>query len=75
MPGTVLKKIRLQCNYSQAACAEALGISQVAYSKIENNETELKIRHCKILSILFKQNIYDLLDEDFEIHKPKVLVL
>lgn len=70
MPGTVLKKIRLSKNYSQEASASALGISQVAYSKIENNETELKIRYCKILSKFFNENIYDQLDDDFEIKKP-----
>lgn len=47
-----------------------MGISQAAYSKLENNQTELTVRHCKILSKIFGVNVYDYLEDDFEIVRP-----
>ncbi len=38
-----IKEHRLQKNYSQDYIAKKLGISQKAYSKIENNETRLNV--------------------------------
>jgi transcriptional regulator with XRE-family HTH domain len=38
-----IKEYRLQKNYSQDYIAKNLGISQKAYSKIENNETRLNV--------------------------------
>ncbi len=38
-----LKKIRLEKNVSQDFLAKKLGITQKAYSKIENNETKLNV--------------------------------
>ena len=38
-----LKKVRLEKNYSQDYLAKKLGITQKAYSKIENNETKLNV--------------------------------
>jgi transcriptional regulator with XRE-family HTH domain len=70
MPGTLIKKLREEKGYSQSGVAKSLKISQVAYSKIENNQTELKVWHCKILSQVFGVDIYGLLPEDFEIHRP-----
>lgn len=38
-----LKHIRLTRNYSQDYLAKKLGVTQKAYSKIENNETRLNV--------------------------------
>lgn len=53
--GTAIKTERLLKNFSQEYMADELNISQRAYSKIENNEIQLKIdrliRICEILNI------------------------
>ncbi len=72
MPGTVIKKLRNMRNLKQEAVAKEMGISQAAYSKIENNVTELTVRHCRILSKIFGVNVYDYLEDDFEIIRPKL---
>lgn len=48
-------------------------ISQNAYSKIENNVTQLTVHHLKQLSQILDVPMLDLLKDDFEIHKPVVL--
>ncbi len=73
MPGTIIKQLREKIGYSQEGVASDMGISQSAYSKIENNQTELKVWHCKVLSKIFGYNVYDLLPDDFEIHKPQII--
>jgi transcriptional regulator with XRE-family HTH domain len=79
MPGTIIKRLREKKGMKQEAVAIEMGISQAAYSKIENNLTELTVRHCKLLSRIFGENVYEYFDEDFEIrrfrHKPEELVL
>ena len=45
-----LKKIRLKKNYSQEYVASKIGLSQKAYSKIENNETRLNVETLLLLS-------------------------
>ncbi len=57
-------------NLKQEEVASQMGISQAAYSKLENNQTELTVKHCKVLSKIFGVNIYEYLDEDFEIVRP-----
>lgn len=47
-----------------------MGISQNAYSKIENNLTQLTVHHVKELSKILEVPLTDLLKDDFEIHKP-----
>lgn len=73
MPGTIIKKLREKKGLKQEAVAFEMGISQAAYSKIENNLTELTVRHCKILSRIFGENVYEYLEDEFEIrrHKPQ----
>lgn len=71
MPGTIIKKIREKKGLKQEAVAMEMGISQAAYSKIENNLTELTVRHCKALSRIFQENVYEYFDDDFEIHRLK----
>jgi transcriptional regulator with XRE-family HTH domain len=54
----------------QEEVAQHMGISQAAYSKLENNQTELTVRHVKMLSKIFGVNVYDFLEDDFEIVRP-----
>lgn len=70
MPGHIIKKYREIKNYSQKHVASKMGISQNAYSKIENNLTQLTVHHIKQLSKIFEVPVTDLLKDDFEIHKP-----
>ena len=70
MPGTVLRKYRELRNYSQDYVARKMGISQNAYSKIENNSTQLTVNHVKQISQMLEVSIMDLLRDDFEIHSP-----
>ena len=57
-------------NYSQKYVASKLGMSQNAYSKIENNITGLTVHHVKALSKILEVPVTDLLKDEFEIHKP-----
>jgi transcriptional regulator with XRE-family HTH domain len=45
-----LKQIRLKKNYSQEYVASKIGLSQKAYSKIENNESRLNVETLILLS-------------------------
>jgi transcriptional regulator with XRE-family HTH domain len=69
MPGTILRKYREMRNYSQEYVAGKMGISQNAYSKIENNITQLTVKHVKQISSILEVSMMDLLKDDFEIHK------
>lgn len=73
MPGHVIKKYREMRNYSQKYVAAKMGMSQNAYSKIENNITGLTVHHVKELSNILEVPITELLKDDFEIHKPFAL--
>ncbi len=70
MPGVVIRKYRELRNFSQKYVAAKMGISQNAYSKIENNVTQLTVHHIKQLSEILGISMTDLLNDDFEIHKP-----
>jgi transcriptional regulator with XRE-family HTH domain len=70
MPGHVIKRYREMKNFSQKYVASRMGISQNAYSKIENNITQLTVHHVKELSNILDVPITDLLKDDFEIHRP-----
>ena len=69
MPGTVIRKFREMRNYSQEYVASKMGISQNAYSKIENNITQLTVSHVRQISAILDVSIMDLLRDDFEIRK------
>jgi transcriptional regulator with XRE-family HTH domain len=73
MPGTIIRKFRELRNYSQDYVAKEMGISQNAYSKIENNITQLTVSHVKQISRILEVSIMDLLKDDFEIHKPEMI--
>jgi transcriptional regulator with XRE-family HTH domain len=70
MPGTTIRKFREYRNYSQDYVAHKMGISQNAYSKIENNITQLTVNHVKMISQVLDVPVIDLLRDDFEIHVP-----
>src|SRR5687768_14361776 len=70
MPGLIIKRYREMRNFSQKYVAAKMGISQNAYSKIENNITQLTVHHVKELSKILDVSITDLLSDDFEIHRP-----
>jgi transcriptional regulator with XRE-family HTH domain len=70
MPGHIIKRYRELKNFSQKYVAAKMGISQNAYSKIENNITQLTVHHLNELSKVFEVPVTDFLKDDFEIHKP-----
>jgi transcriptional regulator with XRE-family HTH domain len=70
MPGTVIRKIRESKRFTQEYVAGRMGISQNAYSKIENNITQLTVNHLKKLSDILEVPISDLMKDEFELHKP-----
>lgn len=70
MPGHIIKRYREMKNFSQKYVAAQMGISQNAYSKIENNITQLTVHHVKQLSKILEVPVTDLLNDDFEIHRP-----
>jgi transcriptional regulator with XRE-family HTH domain len=67
MPGTVIRKFREMRNYSQEYVSGKMGISQNAYSKIENNITQLTVSHVRQISAILEVSVMDLLKDDFEI--------
>lgn len=73
MPGQVIKQYRELRNYSQEYVAKKMGISQNAYSKIENNITQVTVNHLKSISVTLDVPVMDLLRDDFEIRKPNHL--
>jgi transcriptional regulator with XRE-family HTH domain len=76
MPGLVIKALREKKGLKQDTVARQMGISQAAYSKIENNITNLTVKHCKILSRILGEDVYNYLPDDLEIvrrpnsHRP-----
>jgi transcriptional regulator with XRE-family HTH domain len=70
MPGTIIRHYRELRNYTQKYVAGQMGISQNAYSKIENNITQLTVQHVKQLAEILQVAVTDLLKDEFEIHKP-----
>ena len=73
MPGHIIKRYREMRNFSQKYVATKMGISQNAYSKIENNITQLTVQHIKNLAQILDVPVMELLRDDFEIHKPVII--
>ena len=59
-----IKKVREGKNYSQTYLAERLGISQKAYSKIENGETKLSVDHLLKISEVLEVSVNELLSAE-----------
>jgi transcriptional regulator with XRE-family HTH domain len=70
MPGTIIKQYRELRNYSQQYVAGKMGMSQNAYSKIENNITQLAVTHVKQIATILDVPIMELLKDEYEIRKP-----
>lgn len=70
MPGTVIRKFRESKRLTQEYVAGRMGISQNAYSKIENNITQLTVNHLKKLSDILEVPMSDLMKDEFELHRP-----
>jgi transcriptional regulator with XRE-family HTH domain len=73
VPGSIIKKNREAKNFTQDYVARQMNMSQNAYSKIENGNTQLTVHHLKELSRVLEVSILDLLRDDFEIHKPNYI--
>lgn len=59
--GTIIRQKRESLKISQEAVAFALNMSQAAYSKIERNETKLKVEQVYKIADYFGITIYELL--------------
>lgn len=57
-----IKEVRKQKGYSHEYIAHALDISQVAYSKLEKNETKLTVERLYNLAEILEVHVGDLLD-------------
>lgn len=73
MPSNIIRQLREQHNYTQEYVAKKLGMSQNAYSKIENAYTQLTVKHVKKLSKVLEVSVLDLLKDEFEIHPPSLI--
>lgn len=63
MTGQKLRLLREYRNYSQEYVAEKLGITQNAYSRIENNQTRLTAERLERLAIILDISPLELLSE------------
>jgi transcriptional regulator with XRE-family HTH domain len=63
MTGHKLRLLREYRNYSQEYIAEKLGITQNAYSRIENNQTRLTAERLEKLAIILEISPLELLSE------------
>lgn len=59
--GTIIRQKRESLRISQEAVAFILNMSQAAYSKIERNETKLKVEQVYKIADYFGITIYELL--------------
>jgi len=62
--GERIKKAREEKNYSQQYLAQQLGISQKAYSKIENSQTNLTVSHLDKIAQVLEMSVNQLLDTE-----------
>jgi transcriptional regulator with XRE-family HTH domain len=62
-----LKELRLKKGLSQTQMSEMLGLSQNAYSKIENGTTELTIERLEQIAAIFGFKAIDILQPDSDI--------
>jgi len=64
LPHIKIKETRESKGYSQQYMADQLGISQMAYSKIERNKTQLNWDKLNKLAQILSINIWDLIDDN-----------
>lgn len=63
MTGQKLRLLREYRNYSQEYIAEKIGITQNAYSRIENNQTRLTAERLEKLAVILDISMMELLSE------------
>jgi transcriptional regulator with XRE-family HTH domain len=54
--GELIRKIRMKRNFSQEFVADSIGISQSAYSRLENCKTRIPVARFKLLMVIFEFN-------------------
>ena len=72
-----IKHIRMMKGISQSKIAQALSIASPAYSRIENNQTQLTINNLFIISEVLNTSIQDLLNIkcDFSVYNQGNVVM
>lgn len=63
MNGSLIRKYRIQKEFSQEYMASQLNICQEAYSKIELNKTELTVKRLYQIAALLGISVFELLPE------------
>lgn len=66
LPHIKIKELRILKGFSQQYIADKLGISQMAYSKIERNKTQLNWSKINRLAEILSINVWDLIDNEKE---------
>ena len=67
LPHLKIKEARLLKGFSQQYMADRLNLSQMAYSKIERNKTQLNWDKINKLAEILSINVWDLVDDEKEI--------
>lgn len=60
---TFISYYRKEKNFTQEEMADALGISQRHYSRIENGKTPITLKHLRVISRLLNVSITELIGE------------
>lgn len=58
---TKIRRLRIILELSQENLGHALGMSQYAYSKIENGQTALSLKHLQAIAQCFRCDVSDLI--------------
>lgn len=64
MNGVKIKQLREQKNYTQDYVAEKLGVSQNAYSRLENGQIKLSVEKAEKLSTILEAPIWDIIGSE-----------
>jgi len=67
LPHIKIREVRGLRGFSQQQMAEKLGVSQMAYSKVERGLTQLNWERLSVLAEILSVNIWDLVDDQKEI--------
>ena len=72
--GNSIRSIRLFKGYSQEYVANAIGISQNTYSRIERGEIDISEKRLVNLSVVFKLTVEDIHEFDERVFKPEFVL-
>lgn len=64
MNGLKIKQLREQKNYTQDYVAEKLGVSQNAYSRLENGQIKLSVEKAEKLSTILEVPIWEIISSE-----------